>query len=99
MSHGSYQLDEDGNTQASGDIQVKGYVGSEYRVQTQYEVTLYEWDVFVDGRANLMAWDMYLNLGVRDSQSAYHEYFLAIQVEEGETFRIDQNEIDDKKTT
>jgi len=90
MAHGSYQLDEAGAIQASGDIQVKGYVGSEYKVQTQYEVTLYEWDVFVDGRANLMAWDMYLNLGARDAQSAYHEYFLAIQVEEGETFKIDQ---------
>ena len=57
--------------------------------QTQYEVTLYEWDVEVDGRADVMAWDMYLNTGVRDDQNAYHEYFLAIQVEEGQTFTID----------
>ena len=89
MAHGEYQLDDEGTMQAAGDVQVKGYVGSEYRVQTQYEVTLYEWDVEVDGRADVMAWDMYLNTGVRDDQSAYHEYFLAIQVEEGETFTID----------
>ena len=74
---------------AEGELQVKGYHSSEYSVNTQYEVTLYEWDVYVDGRADLMAWDMYLNLGERERQSAYHEYFLSIQVEEGMPFRID----------
>ena len=89
MAHGEYQLDEDGAVKAEGSVQVKGYHSSEYSVQTQYEVTLYEWDVFVDGRADLMAWDMYLNLGARETQSAYHEYFLSIQVEEGQTFTLD----------
>jgi hypothetical protein len=90
MAHGEIPLDEDGNVEAAGNVQVKGYISPEYSVQTQYEVTLYEWDVFVDGRANMMAWDMYLNLGARDSQSAYHEYFLAIQVEEGQPFALDE---------
>jgi len=90
MAHGEYQMDEDGEMKAEGSVQVKGYHSSEYSVQTQYEVTLYEWDVFVDGRADLMAWDMYLNLGARETQSAYHEYFLAVQVEEGEPFTIEQ---------
>ena len=90
MAHGEYQMNEDGEIKAEGNVQVKGYHSSEYSVQTQYEVTLYEWDVFVDGRADLMAWDMYLNLGARETQSAYHEYFLAVQVEEGEPFTIDQ---------
>jgi hypothetical protein len=89
MAHGEYQLDEAGAVKAEGSVQVKGYHSSEYSVQTQYEVTLYEWDVFVDGRADLMAWDMYLNLGARETQSAYHEYFLAIQVAEGEQFMLD----------
>lgn len=90
MAHGEIPLDESGTVQASGTVQVKGYVSPEYSVQTQYEVTLYEWDVYVDGRANMMAWDMYLNLGARDDQSAYHEYFLAIQVEEGMPFLLDE---------
>ena len=90
MAHGEYQISEEGDVKAAGDVQVKGYIGTEYRVQTQYDVTLYEWDVFVSGRADLMAWDMYLNLGARDDQSAYHEYFLAIQVEEGEPFMLDE---------
>jgi len=90
MIHGEYKLDEEGyEVEAEGELQVKGYHSSEYSVNTQYEVTLYEWDVYVDGRADLMAWDMYLNLGERERQSAYHEYFLSIQVEEGIPFRID----------
>jgi hypothetical protein len=89
MAHAEYPIDEEGSTKAEGDVQVKGYHSSEYSVQTQYEITLYEWDVFVDGRADLMAWDMYLNLGARETQSAYHEYFLSIQVEEGQPFTID----------
>ena len=91
MAHGEYKIDEEGTEmQAAGNLQVKGYHSSEYSVQTQYEVTLYEWDLFVDGRADLMAWDMYLNLGTRETQSAYHEYFLSIQVEEGMPFMIDE---------
>ena len=90
MAHGEYAIDEGEDIQAAGNVQVKGFHSSEYSVQTQYEVTLYEWDVFVDGRADLMAWDMYLNLGARETQSAYHEYFLSVQVEEGQAFMIDQ---------
>lgn len=89
MAHGAYQLNDDGDVKAEGNVQVKGYQSTEYSVQTQYDVTLYEWDVFVDGRADLMAWDMYLNLGARETQSAYHEYFLSIQVEEGQPFTLD----------
>jgi len=90
MAHGEIPLDEEGSVKAAGNVQVKGYISPEYSVRTQYEVTLYEWDVFVNGRADLMAWDTYLNLGVRADQSAYHEYFMSIQVEQGETFVLDE---------
>ena len=76
--------------EASGDIQAKGFIGSDYKIQTQYDITLYEWDVYVNGRGDMMAWDTYLNLNARSDQSAYHEYFLIVQVEEGETFKIDE---------
>ena len=89
MAHGAYQLNDDGDVKVEGNVQVKGYQSSEYSVQTQYDITLYEWEVFVDGRADLMAWDMYLNLGARETQSAYHEYFLSVQVEEGMPFTLD----------
>ena len=52
MTHGEYQISEEGDVKAAGSVQVKGYNSSEYSVQTQYEVTLYEWDVYVDGRAD-----------------------------------------------
>jgi len=90
MAHGEIPLDESGATQAAGDVQVKGFLNPSYMVQTQYDITLWEWDVYVNGRADLMAWDAYLNLGVRADQSAYYEYFLPIQVEVGETFLMDE---------
>jgi len=90
MAHGEYKMDDDITWMAEGDIQVKGYADESYRVKTQYNVTLWEWQVFVDGRADLMAWDMYLNLSARDEQSAYHEFFLSIQVEDGKPFTMDE---------
>ena len=93
MSHGSLPEGTEINgvgVNAEGDIQAKGFIGSDYKIQTQYDVTLYEWDVYVNGGGDLMAWDTYLNLSARASQSAYHEYFLILQVNEGETFQIDQ---------
>jgi hypothetical protein len=90
MAHGEIPLDESGSMQAAGDVQVKGFLNPSYMVQTQYDITLWEWDVYVNGRADLMAWDAYLNLGARADQSAYYEYFLPIQVEIGETFLMDE---------
>ena len=90
MAHGEYPITEDGSVKAAGNVQTKGFLSSDYRVQTQYEVTLYEWDVYVNGQAGMMAWDTYLNLEARAEESVYHEYFMSIQVEEGETFTIDQ---------
>jgi uncharacterized protein (TIGR03382 family) len=79
-----------GGANASADIQVKGYVSHENKVQTQYNITLYEWDVDVIGSGDMVAWDMFLNLEARAEESAYHEYYLAIQVPEGDTFMLDQ---------
>tara|TARA_Y100000593_G_scaffold56496_1_gene105397 strand:- start:848 stop:2020 length:1173 start_codon:yes stop_codon:yes gene_type:complete len=90
MAHGEIPLDESGSTQAAGNVQVKGFLNPSFMVQTQYDITLYEWDVYVNGRADLMAWDAYLNLGERADQSAYYEYFLPIQVEIGEPFLMDE---------
>ena len=58
-------------------------------MQTQYNITLYEWDVDVIGSGDMVAWDMYLNLEARAEESAYHEYYLAIQVPEGDNFMLD----------
>ena len=77
-------------TEGDANVQVKGYVNPSYKVQTQYNVTLFEWDVYVQGTPSIMAWDMYLNLGERADRAAYQEYFLPIQVEVGENFMLDE---------
>jgi hypothetical protein len=79
-----------GGANANAEIQVKGFVSTDNMVQTQYNVTLYEWDVDVIGSGDMVAWDMFLNLEARAEQSAYHEYYLAIQVPEGDAFMLDQ---------
>ena len=84
--------DEDGN-KVEGDVQAKGYVNSEYKVQTQYQVTLYEWDVEVEGSAGKMDWEVTLNTDWRAEENAYHEFFMVMQVEEGDVFTIDNLEI------
>jgi hypothetical protein len=93
LAHAEYETDEDGNVKAEADIQAKGYVNTEYMVQTQYQVTLYEWDVEVDGGADHMYWDITLNRGEASEDNAYHEFFLVIQSDEDEVFTVDSIDI------
>jgi MYXO-CTERM domain-containing protein len=86
------KIQEDGSS-ADVNVQAKGYVSSEYRVATQYQVTLYRWNTVVQGGAGYMDWAVTLETSDRDEQSAYHEYFLVMQVEEGETFSLDRLDI------
>lgn len=86
------KVDEDGAS-AEVDVQAKGYVNSEYKVSTQYQVTLYRWNTWVAGSAAYMDWELVLDNKDRDDQSAYHEYFLVMQVEEGEDFTIESLDI------
>ena len=86
------KVEADGSS-ADVNVQAKGYVSSEYRVATQYQVTLYRWDTVVQGGAGYMDWAVTLNTSDREEQSAYHEYFLVMQVEEGETFALDRLDI------
>ena len=81
-------IDEDGNS-VSGNIQTKGFVNSQYLVQTQYQVTLYRWELEVDGSPGSMNWDMVLNTSDRDEENAYHEYFLVMQTDFDEPFTIE----------
>lgn len=89
MAHGEYPITEDGSVKAAGTVQAKGYVSSEYKIQTQYQVTLWRWEMEVQGSASYMDWDLTLNNTDREMENAYHEYFLVMQVEEGESFTID----------
>ncbi len=93
MAHGEYDLDDSGAVKAAGDVQAKGFVSSDYRVTTQYQVTLWRWEMEVQGSAGHMDWALTLNSGDRDNENAYHEFFLAMQVEEGEPFTISNMDI------
>jgi len=86
------KVDEKGGT-AEVDLQAKGYVNTDYKVSTQYQVTLYRWNTVVQGGAGYMDWRVTLATEDREEQSAYHEYFLVMQVDEGEIFTIDRLDI------
>ncbi len=85
-------VEEDG-TKVEGNIQTKGYLNADYKVQATYQVTLYRWDVVVRGSPDVMRWEMQLNTSDRDEQNAYHEYFLVMQTEEEQSFVIDKLDI------
>ena len=89
----SAETEEEDGSKVSGTVQVKGYVDNEFKVQSQYQISLYNWEVLVHGSPGSMEWELLLNNGLQDDQSAYHEFFLAMQSEEGEPFVIDWLEL------
>lgn len=86
------KVDKNGGT-AEGQLQAKGYVNTDYKVSTQYQVTLYRWNTVVQGGAGYMDWEVTLETEDREEQSAYHEYFLVMQVDEGEMFTIERLDV------
>ena len=88
----SETVNEEGDTESST-VQAKGFVNADYKVQAQYQVTLWRWEVDVHGTPGSMQWDMYLNTGDRKDQNAYHEFFLVMQSEEDVPFVMDYLEI------
>ncbi|MEE2828273.1 MAG: hypothetical protein VX498_03715 [Myxococcota bacterium] len=86
LAQESYDAD---GLQVQGTIQSRGYVSSEYKVETQYQVILYRWDLEVDGSPGTVQWDMTLNTDDREEENAYHEYFLVMQVGLDEPFTIE----------
>jgi len=78
-------VDENG-VKSEGEIQTKGFFNTEYRVKSQYQVTLYNWEVNVRGTPAEVSWDMWLNTRQTRHESAYHEYFLVSQVKVDEPF-------------
>jgi len=79
--------DEEGDSY-SASVQTKGYLNSDYKVRTQYQVTLWRWEVLVQGAAGHMTWDLVLNSGDREDQNAYHEFFLVMQTGINQPFEI-----------
>jgi uncharacterized protein (TIGR03382 family) len=84
--------DEDG-VKAEAEVQAKGYLNADYKVQATYQVTLYRWDVTVRGSPDIMRWQTRLNTDDRAEESAYYEYFLVMQAEEETPFVIESLDI------
>ncbi|MEE2779256.1 MAG: MopE-related protein, partial [Myxococcota bacterium] len=86
----------DTNSAVNGQIQGKGYFQSQYSVQTNYTVTIYNWQMVVTGGStgsndNEMQWDLIVtDENEKDMDNAYHEYFVVIQAPQGEIAQLDQ---------
>jgi len=78
--------------QVEGEIQAKGFVNTAYSVRTQYQVTLWRWEIVVSGAAGHVDWAMLLNNEDRIDQNAYHEFFLVMQANEHDEFVIENLE-------
>ena len=74
---------------ANKKIQTKGYFNADYSVKSKYTVTLYKWQMLVQGGATNMTWNMVVTEdGTITNDSAYHEYFIVVQAPQGETAHI-----------
>jgi hypothetical protein len=86
----------DTNSAVDGQIQGKGYFQSQYSVQTNYTVTIYNWQMVVTGGStgsndNEMQWDLIVtDENEKDMDNAYHEYFVVIQAPQGEIAQLDE---------
>jgi hypothetical protein len=60
-------------------ILAKGSFDARRKVQSNYSITLYAWEMYVSGGGERMGWRLGLTAEDRSKQSAYHEYFLIVQ--------------------
>jgi MYXO-CTERM domain-containing protein len=74
---------------ASVDVQAKGYVNSDYSVNTHYTTELWSWYTRVRGAPDEMTWTVTLDNHTKTEESAYHEYFIVMQATQGVPFTMD----------
>ena len=78
-------------------IQAKGYVNNDFKVESQYTITLYKWQMLVQSGGE----DIHYKLVVlphdkekdNQSDSGYYEYFVVLQAERGTPVHIDEIQI------
>ncbi len=76
------------------DIQSKGYMNKKFSVSSKYSVTLYKWEMVVQGGAGHMIWNLIVSKdGSAAKDSAYHEYFVVVQAPQATTVKIDAIDI------
>ncbi len=78
----------------NADIQSKGYINSDFKVQSQYTVTLYRWQMLVQSGGTTIHYKTVVLPNEVDEESskdsAYHEYFVVIQATRGVPVHIDE---------
>jgi len=88
----AFQRNEHG-VEVELEAQATGHLNADYNVNTNYEITLYRWDVYTRNSGSQLEWSMFLRTGDRETQNAYHEFFIAMQAAEGEAFHLDRLEV------
>ena len=76
-------------------IQAKGYVNQDFKVQSQYTVTLYRWQMLVQSGGEDAHYQLMLLPHDEQNQdtSGYYEYFIVLQASRGTPIHIDSLEI------
>ena len=78
-------------------IQSKGYVNSSFKVQSQYTITLYKWQMLVQSGGQELSYKLVLlphdDKPDNDSDSSYHEYLIVMQATRGTPVHITDVEI------
>ena len=91
FKEGGMVADLSGNAQ----IQSKGYINSDFKVQSQYTVTLAKWQMLVASGGE----DIHYKLVVlphddeNEQESGYYEYYIVIQAGRGTPVHIEEMEI------
>ena len=79
--------------EVSATVQSKGYLNDNFQIQTKYQITLWRWEMMVQGTPADMDWDLYLDSWDRQDQNAYHEYMMVMQADEGKGFNLERLEL------
>jgi len=82
---------------ANASIQAKGYINSDFKVQSQYTITLYKWQMLVQSGGEDIHWKLVLLPHDKEkdnqSDSGYYEYFVVFQATRGTPVHIEEIEI------
>ena len=79
-------------------VQSKGYLNEAFQIQTKYQITLWRWEMMVQGTPADMDWDLYLDSWDRQEQNAYHEFMVVMQADEDHGFTMERLELSGNTT-
>ena len=74
-------------------VQAKGYMNDSFQIQTKYQITLWRWEMMVQGTPSDLDWDLYLDSWDRQEQNAYHEFMIVMQADEDKGFNLERLEL------